>query len=141
MFRRTIKLSPLVLLTLALLVTLVTACSTENSQTGTLEGKVTIGPIFPVERPGENPPVPPEVFESRKIMVYDENGKRLIKEVDIKQIGQTNEGYYSVELTQGTYLVDIKQQGIDRSGNVPKVVKIVAGKTVTVDIDIDTGIR
>ncbi|MGI2335881.1 MAG: META domain-containing protein [Dehalogenimonas sp.] len=49
---------------------------TEKTQ-GILRGSVTIGPITPVESPGEKPTVPPEVYEARKIMVYNESGDKL----------------------------------------------------------------
>jgi hypothetical protein len=38
-------------------------------------------------------------------------------------------------------VVDIRKQGIGRSGDLPKTVAIHAGETVRLDIDIDTGIR
>ena len=103
---------------------------------GILQGLVTIGPITPVERPGEKPPVPPEVYEARKIMVYDKSGKNLIKQVDIG-----GEGRYEAKLKPGTYTIDINHIGIDSSDDVPKQVEIQSGITIRLDIDIDTGIR
>ena len=88
------------ILTVALIVSLlgtILSCTTDLKQTGTLEGNVTIGPIWPVERAGENPPVPPEVFEARRIMVYDKDGNKLIQKVDIEQIDQSQEGHYRVQ--------------------------------------------
>ncbi len=41
---------------------LVGSCRQASPGTGLLQGGVTIGPIFPVEMPGESRPVPPEVF-------------------------------------------------------------------------------
>jgi len=58
-------------------------CSNPDQDPGILEGKVTIGPIVPVERPGQTYEVPCEVYEARKIMVYDRNHDKLIKQVDI----------------------------------------------------------
>ena len=106
----------------------------ENS--GILQGLVTIGPITPVERPGEKPPVPPEVYEARKIMVYDKSGRNLIQQIDID-----SEGRYAAHLRPGTYTVDINHIGIDSSNDVPKQVEIQSGITMRLDIDIDTGIR
>lgn len=117
------------------------ACRQSGTVTGLLQGVITIGPITPVEKPGENPPVSPEVFTSRKIMVYDVSGKTLVNEVSIRQIGQSATGYYTVQLVPGTYTVNIKQNGMDRSGEVPKQMTISANQTVTLDINIDTGIR
>ena len=117
------------------------SCTGDLKQIGTLEGTVTIGPIWPVERPGENPPVPPEVFEARKIMIYDVSGKRLVEQVDIVQVNHSQEGHYSVQLKAGSYVVDINRIGVDRSDAVPKEVEIKVGQTAKLDIDIDTGIR
>jgi hypothetical protein len=117
------------------------SCSRDSAGSGTLEGQVTIGPLQPVERPGFNPPVPPEVFASRKIMVYDERGKSLIKQVSIEQTDQTNAGVYRVEFPAGKYMVDINHSGIDHSSDVPSVVEIEPGQTVVLNINIDTGIR
>ena len=133
----------LVLLLTAMLVLLLTACGgddpVDGSQKGILQGNVTIGPIWPVEQPGGNPPVPPEVYESRKVMVYDERGTTLIEQVDI--IPHGDYGYYSVELDAGRYTVDINRLGIDHSGDVPAGIEIAPGQTIDLDIDIDTGIR
>ena len=117
------------------------SCAGNIKQTGTLEGTVRIGPIWPVEHPGENPPVPPEVFETRKIMIYDRNGNSLIEQVDIVQVDYSQEGHYSVRLQPGTYVVDINRAGIDHSAEVPRTVEIEADQTVKLDIEIDTGIR
>jgi len=111
-------------------------CSESNSETGTLQGNVTIGPICPVERPGEPCPVPCETYQARKVMIYDESGTKLVKQVDIDCTG-----HYRVELQAAEYTVDINRVGIDRSGDIPKKVDIRPGHTIDVNIDIDTGIR
>ena len=115
---------------------LLAGCSGSNLDTGTLEGMVTIGPISPVEQLGEKPPIPPEVYEAKKVIVYDSGGKRLIKEVELGQ-----DGYYSTMLKPGTYMVDINHVGIDSSPVIPRKIEISSGETVELDIDIDTGIR
>jgi hypothetical protein len=120
---------------------LFTSCSQPALPSGLLQGAVTIGPIWPVEQAGQSPPVPPEVFSARKIMIYDNSGKNLIKEVNINQIGQTANGYYAVLLEPGTYTVNTNNAGIGGTNNLPKQINISAGETVTLDIDIDTGIR
>jgi len=120
---------------------LLVSCGQTSKETGLLQGGVTIGPITPVEMPGQVVIVPPEVFSSRKVMVYDAPGKRLIKEVSLNQIGQTANGYYDVQLAPGTYTVDIIHTGVGGSSDVPKQITISAGQTVIVDINIDTGIR
>ena len=111
-------------------------CPGTSEPPGVLEGHVTIGPLSPVETPGENPSVPPEVYEVRKVMVYDKDGSRLVAQVDID-----GQGNYRVELKPGIYVVDINRIGIDHSSDVPTSVHIPSGGTVRLDIDIDTGIR
>ncbi len=103
---------------------------------GVIEGTVTIGPISPVEIEGETTTIPCEVYEARKIMIYDEAGNNLIIQADIDC-----EGMYREELSPGAYMVDINNIGIDRSGEVPMIIEIKASESVTLDIDIDTGIR
>lgn len=107
-----------------------------SKQKGVLTGHVTIGPLRPVERPGDPTDIPPEVYDARKVMVYDRSGKNLVKRVDIG-----HDGRYRVELPPGVYVVDINRLGIDRSREVPRTIEIRAGEVVTIDIDIDTGIR
>lgn len=104
-------------------------------QTGSLEGVVTIGPIWPVEVPGGRP-VPPEVYRARKVLVYDASRTRLIATVDLG-----TDGHYRVELAPGWYVVDINHIGMDRSPDVPASVQIKPGVTSVLNINIDTGIR
>jgi len=108
-----------------------------EGNSGILQGIVTIGPITPVERPGENPPIPPEVYEARKIMVYDKSGKKLIQQIDI----DSESRWYVAHLKPGTYTIDINRIGMDSSDDVPQQVEIQLGITTRLDIDIDTGIR
>jgi hypothetical protein len=122
-----------------LLITLnlmLTTCYTAPAEKGVLEGNVTIGPLQPVEQPGEKPPIPCEVYEARKIMVYNKNGKNLIRQVDIDC-----DGHYRVDLKPATYTIDINRTGIDHSSQVPRQIEIIAGEVVSLDISIDTGIR
>jgi hypothetical protein len=117
------------------------SCQSGRQETALLRGAVAIGPIFSVEIPGDTRPVPPEVFTSRKIMVYDASGEKLIQEVAITQLGQTASGYYTVMLSPGTYTIDILHQGLDRADGLPQTITLSAGQTLTLDINIDTGIR
>ena len=117
------------------------SCCPGGPENVLLQGAVTIGPISPVEQPGECPPVPPEVFSARKIVIYDESGQRLVREVAITQIGNGAIGYYTAQIAPGTYTVDINRVGIDSADNLPQKITVVGDETVTIDVDIDTGIR
>ena len=107
-----------------------------HKYTGILEGNVTIGPICPVERPGVPCPVPCEAYQARKILIYDKSGTKLLQQVSIDCTG-----HYRVELKAGEYTVDVNHSGIGHVTNVPKKIEIKAGQTITLNIDIDTGIR
>ena len=130
-----------IILMVATVSLLAVSCCPGGPETVLLQGAVTIGPISPVERPGENPPVPPEVFSSRKLMIYDESGKKLVREVYFTQIGQGNTGYYTAQIAPGTYTLDINHLGIDTADNLPQKITVSEDETVTIDINIDTGIR
>jgi hypothetical protein len=132
----------LIVLSISIALLLLGAGCQEGQQApGTLQGTVSIGPIWPVERPGQNPPVSPKVFEARKIIVYNKSKTRVVETLDLTQIDQSAKGSYSVQLKPGEYIVDINRIGIDSSSEVPRKVEIESGQTDIVDIDIDTGIR
>ena len=101
---------------------------------GILEGRVTIGPICPIERPDVPCPVPPEAYMAREIWVFIDNQRTAIAKLD-------GAGNYSISLRPGVYVIDINHSGIDSSGDVPKEIMIVSHKRVRLDISIDTGIR
>lgn len=116
------------------------SCSS-SVKNGLLQGNVTIGPISPVEHPGQTTTIRCDVFEARKIMIYDKLGNNLVKQIDIECNSEENHAKYKVELKPGIYKIDINNIGIDFSKDVPKQVEIKAGQTTMLDIDIDTGIR
>jgi len=113
------------------------SCAPGPQETGTLEGHVTIGPLVPVMREGELEPTPaPEVYASRQIVIYAQDGRTEITRVQIDA-----KGNYRVTLPVGTYVVDINRIGIDRGIDLPKTVEIVSGQVTRLDVEIDTGIR
>ena len=114
-----------------------TACNPGPQEFGVLEGHVTIGPLEPAMREGEESPTPvPEVYASREIIVYKSDGKTEFTRVEIDP-----DGVYSAELPVGMYVIDINHVGIDSAPHFPKEIEIVSGEKTIVDIDIDTGIR
>lgn len=112
--------------------------TTLNQNTGTLAGRVTIGPLSPgpVRLGITPPPIPPEVFAARTIQIYASDGATLVTSVKIN-----SNGTYSVTLPPGNYVVDLARNGIDRGRDLPKKIQIEPSKSVQLDIDIDTGIR
>lgn len=103
---------------------------------GFLKGNITIGPICPVERI-DNPCKPtPEMYAARKIFVYNQTKTLLVKEII-----PGPDGGYKVDLAPGAYVIDVEHFGIGSARGAPAQIKIESGKTINLDIDIDTGIR
>jgi hypothetical protein len=107
-----------------------------DSKTGFFEANVTIGPLCPVEPCEISDAQKAEIYSARKIQVYKENRKELVKE-----FSPGPDGHIKAELEAGTYIVDMKLLGIDRTADLPAKVRISPGETVYLNISIDTGIR
>ena len=102
-------------------------------ETGILKGKVTIGPLCPVEPCSVTVPNP---YISRKIILQKQTGEFF------PQIILQEDGSFEAEIGVGIYILSLSDcifLGCNRS--LPKTVTIEAGKTAEVEIDIDTGIR
>jgi hypothetical protein len=120
----------------------VSGCATSGNRAGTgiLTGKVTVGPLTPVEQVGVTPPVPdPAVFTSRKLLLYEADGRTFVEEIPIQAAGYY--GVYNITLKPGTYIVDYQTKGVSGAKGLPATIEIEAYRTTTLDVDIDTGIR
>jgi len=120
----------------ALFLGLVLIAGCIQRETGVLQGHVKIGPLCPVEPCRIAPDQMEKAYDLRKILIYDANRQSVLEEVKIDK-----NGTYMVNLAPGNYVVDISRIGIDRSAEVPGKINIEPGKTVVLDINIDTGIR
>lgn len=103
--------------------------------TGTLNGKVSIGPLCPVE-----PCTIPHdrlvaAYAARPITISTPDG------IVVTTVTADPESGYTVALKQRTYIVTLPKQGIGGSPDLPATVTIRSGETVVLDISIDTGIR
>lgn len=108
-----------------------------TSEKGFLEGKVTIGPLCPVERYPPDPRCQPteETYKAWPIAVYTPD-----KNTKVAQVEPLVNGTYKIELPAGEYTVDLEKQHMFGK-NLPATVIINKGETTTLDINIDTGIR
>ncbi len=108
------------------------------SENGILEGKVTIGPLCPVERIPPDPSCQPteETYKAWPIAVYTAD-----KETKVTQIEPNLDGTYKINLSAGNYIVDLENQQPIGGRNLPATISINSGRTTTLNIDIDTGIR
>ena len=108
-------------------------CPSEGgSAMGMIAGKVSIGPLCPVEPcPGPTP----DPYSSRQV-VMQAQGKAAI------YLPLNSDGTFQGEVPAGTYSVTITDcQFMGCRYGLPKTVVMEANKTTSVEIDIDTGIR
>jgi hypothetical protein len=103
---------------------------------GRLAGIVTIGPNCPGPTTTAPCPTSPDAYKARKILVYNEAKTTLLHTVDID-----SQGAYFIDLVPAKYTVDLRGAGIDRTGDLPQTVDIHANAVVTLNVNIDTGLR
>lgn len=123
----------------------VTATSTKVKY-GTLKGKISIGPLCPVEPCKITPERIMEIYKNRKIFIYSRASKEKVGQTAVKA-----DGSYQLSLAEGKYIINVSDyQGKETSlsldnfipGNsYPQNADIAAGKATVLDFDIDTGIR
>jgi hypothetical protein len=101
---------------------------------GTLSGTVVAGPTCPVERADQ--PCPPRPVPNRQVMIETASGTVVTRATTDQN------GHFLVTLAPGTYEVRVPP------GTSPfpiqrerQAVTIVAGQTVQIQIELDTGIR
>src|SRR3989344_9069321 len=70
----------------------------EVKEEGIIQGKVTVGPICPVEQEGVPCPVPPEAYTSREVILYSSDGKTEITRMHFRE-----DGTYEFSLPPGIY--------------------------------------
>jgi hypothetical protein len=115
-------------------------CDKRSTQdAGILEGKISIGPICPVETDPPDPGCLPtaETYKAYPVSVWTPDGRSKIT-----LLKPSLNGSYTADLDQGNYLIILENSGSNiGSSNLPIAVTIISGKITTLNIDIDTGIR
>ncbi len=110
-----------------------------TSETGLLEGVISIGPLCPVETVPPDPACQPtaETYIAYPVGVYTSDGTKKIA-----SILPNLDGSYILELYPGTYkvLLETSQKGVG-GNNLPADITISSNDTTNLDINIDTGIR
>jgi len=112
--------------------------SQETVEQGVLEGKISIGPICPVESIPPQPQCLPtaETYKAYAVGIWTVNGSRLL---DTLRPDLT--GNYRAELEVGPYIVKLINNQAVGGSNLPAVVTVTESDTTHLNIDIDTGIR
>jgi hypothetical protein len=134
----------LFLLSFFILMGCVTTQNDTEKKKGTLKGNVHVGPLCPHEPCNLSAKQMAEVYARYNIYVFDTKRTKLLNTIALKA-----DGSYKISLNPGNYVIDIindldpsmKPQIGMRSPDLPKEIKISSGKTVKLDINIDTGIR
>ena len=130
------------LLLSAIFIVVVFACTQKNQVTGVgiLKGKISIGPICPVQKDPPDPGCLPtkETYKAWATAVRTVNKKTKIATLD-----PTLDGNYQLGLPAGNYIIDFEVARTNSVGgsNLPATVSISNINTTTFNIDIDTGIR
>ena len=104
---------------------------------GILSGTISIGPLCPVQTDPPQPGCTPtrKTYETYPVGVYQSS-------VKIADIIPNLDGTFTMELDQGKYQISLEHGSENPAmrSNLPIDIKITAGQTSTVDININTGI-
>lgn len=127
---------------LGFLIFAILSCANETiaPDTGSLEIKVTIGPLCPVEPCSKSTEQIKQIYEAYSFVVSDTKSKKVVLEPKITHSG-TNGFVNAISLPVGDYELDLKPQNPIKEGSFPKPFKIEKDKVTKLDILIDTGIR
>lgn len=110
-----------------------------ESDPGFLEGKISIGPLCPVEHdPPDTTCLPTaETYKAYPVGIWTTKGNTLMT-----IINPALDGSFRTELVPGIYTVRL-QKDLYSIGNcnLPVEIQINSGKETLLDINIDTGIR
>lgn len=105
-----------------------------QAQKGTLEGRITIGPLCPVEPCHLTQEQIDQAYTSRSIIIYASDRTTIIRQISIPAGGN-----YNISLNPGTYFVTIHPGGI---GDYPfQEIIVSSNQTTRLDLNVDTGIR
>ena len=101
---------------------------------GALAGRVSLGPVSPVERPGAAPsrlPAP-----GIKLLIYGPDRQ------EIAAVTTDKAGQYRVDLPPGAYRLELAPRpGREFTKDLPATVTITPGRETRLDIHLDTRMR
>ena len=105
---------------------------------GFVEGHLKIISLKEVELAEENPSPEGtgENYTLYLLIVRTADGQK-----EVTQIVADPNGNYRLELPAGNYILDVARRTPTRLRATPQAFTVVSGKTVRVDMDIDTGVR
>ena len=117
------------------------SCTLQNGtgMTGVLKGKITIGPLCPVET------IPPDTACSPTLQTYKTWATavwKLDKKTKLVTLNPTIDGNYLIAIPAGDYIIDFDTIQTYKAGsNLPSRITVLPNDTTVFNINIDTGIR
>ena len=118
------------------------ACAGETvaPETGSLDIKVTIGPLCPVEPCKKTASEFAAIYEAYSFVITNPTTKAVILEQKLSYNG-TNGAFKGNNIAVGEHELNIKPENIFTKRGFPKTVKIEKDKVTSLTVDIDTGLR
>jgi hypothetical protein len=117
------------------------SCTVQNGtgMTGVLKGKITIGPLCPVET------IPPDPACSLTLQTYKTWATavwKLDKKNKLATLSPTIDGNYLIPIPAGDYIIDFDTIQTYKAGSdLPARITVLPNDTTVFNISIDTGIR
>jgi hypothetical protein len=110
------------------------SCSPAPASKGILIGEVVAGPTCPVDTAEQ--PCPPRAVPNRPVFIETLGGTVVMR------VTTDQQGRFQITLAPGTYRVLVPQDGKPfPTQDTPQQVTVIAGQTMQVVIELDTGIR
>jgi hypothetical protein len=104
---------------------------------GYLEGHLRIVAPKEVElSDGQTPSIAPEVYAEYPLIILSSDGK-----TEVARVTADERGNYRTALPPGEYVLDVQGRAPGRVRAQPRRFQVVSGKTVRIDMDMDTGVR
>ncbi len=125
---------------LSMIVLMACASDVVAPETGSIDLKVTIGPLCPVEPCNKTTAQLTAVYESYSFVISNPKDKSVVLEQKLTYNG-TNGAFKGTNLAVGDYELNIKPENVFTKRGFPKTIKIEKNKTTSLEIDIDTGLR
>lgn len=118
------------------------ACSSQAiaPEIGSLDLKVTIGPLCPLEPCNKTTDDIRKVYEAYAFTIKDTKTGKVVLEKNLTYNG-TNGVLKSTDILVGEYELDVAPSSIFTKRNFPQTFIIEKGKTTQLEVLIDTGIR
>lgn len=122
-------------------VTLMGCLSTMISpKTGSIDIKVTIRPLCPVEPCNKTAAELAEIYESYSLIISNLTTKEVVLDSKVLYNG-SNGSMKTNTIVVGEYELNIKPENIFTKRGFPKIIKVEKDKITSLMIDIDTGLR